>query len=65
MAQAFGHALSERLTQGYPPPEVAEQVVRGTREERFYVVPAQPEVREWATVRAQDIIELRNPTPRR
>ena len=30
-----------------------------------YIVPAQPEVRQWATVRAQDIIELRNPTSRR
>ena len=65
MAQAFGQALGDRLTRGYPPSEVAEQVVRGIREKRFYVVPAQPEVREAATIRAQDIIGLRNPTPRR
>jgi NAD(P)-dependent dehydrogenase (short-subunit alcohol dehydrogenase family) len=65
MAQAFGQALGDRLTRGYPPSEVADQVLRGIREKRFYVVPAQPEVREWATIRAQDIIGLRNPTPRR
>jgi NAD(P)-dependent dehydrogenase (short-subunit alcohol dehydrogenase family) len=64
MAQAFGEALAIRLTTGYPPSEVAEQVVRGIRQRRFYIVPAQPEVRQWATVRAQDIIELRNPTRR-
>jgi NAD(P)-dependent dehydrogenase (short-subunit alcohol dehydrogenase family) len=65
MAQAFGQGLADRLTTGYPPSEVAEQVVRGIRNRRFYIVPAQPEVRQFATVRAQDIIELRNPTPRR
>jgi NAD(P)-dependent dehydrogenase (short-subunit alcohol dehydrogenase family) len=64
-AQAFGQALGDRLTTGYPPSAVADQVVRGIRERRFYVVPAQPEVRQFATLRAQDIIELRNPTPRR
>jgi hypothetical protein len=65
MAQAFGQGLADRLTRGYPPSEVADQVLRGIREKRFYIVPAQPEIREAATVRAQDIIELRNPTPRR
>ena len=64
-AEAFGQALGDRLTRGYPPSGVAEQVVRGIREKRFYVVPAQPEVREAARLRAQDIIGLRNPTPRR
>jgi NAD(P)-dependent dehydrogenase (short-subunit alcohol dehydrogenase family) len=65
MAQAWAQGLADRLATGYPPSEVADQVVRGIRERRFYIVPAQPEVRQWATVRAQDIIELRNPTPRR
>jgi NAD(P)-dependent dehydrogenase (short-subunit alcohol dehydrogenase family) len=40
MAQAFGQELADRLTRGYPPSEVAEQVVRGIREKRFYIVPA-------------------------
>ena len=64
MAQAFGQALGDRLVGGYPPSEVARQVFEGVRDERFYVVPAQPEVKQWAAVRAQDIIELRNPTSR-
>jgi NAD(P)-dependent dehydrogenase (short-subunit alcohol dehydrogenase family) len=64
-AQAFAQGLADRLVGGYPPSEVADQVVRGIRDRRFYIVPAQAEVRQWATVRAQDIIELRNPTARR
>ena len=50
---------------GYPPSEVAEQVVQGIREGRFYIVPAQPEVKSGIAVRAQDLLELRNPTLRR
>jgi len=65
MAQAFGQVLSDRLAGGYPPSEVADQVVAGIREGRFYVVPAQPEVKSNIAVRAQDLIELRNPTLRR
>ena len=65
MAQAFGEALSNRLGGGYPPSEVAEQVLAGIREGRFYIVPAQPEVKGAIGVRAQDLIELRNPTVRR
>jgi len=65
MAQQLGQGLGDRLTRGYPPSEVADQVLRGIREKRFYVVPAQPEVLEAVTIRARDILELRNPTPRR
>jgi NAD(P)-dependent dehydrogenase (short-subunit alcohol dehydrogenase family) len=65
MAQAFGQALSDRLAGGYPPSEVAEQVIAGIREGRFYVVPAQPEVKGNIAIRAQDLLELRNPTLRR
>jgi len=65
MAQAFGQALSDRLAGGYPPSEVAEQVVAGIRENRFYIVPAQPEVKGNIAIRAQDLLELRNPTLRR
>jgi len=64
-AQAFGQGLADRLATGYPPSEVAEQVVQGIREGRFYIVPAQPEVKAGAALRAQDIIELKNPTARR
>ena len=62
MAQAFGQALSDRLAGGYPPSEVAEQVIGGIREDRFYIVPAQPEMKSRIAARAQDLIELRNPT---
>jgi NAD(P)-dependent dehydrogenase (short-subunit alcohol dehydrogenase family) len=65
MAQTFGQALSDRLASGYPPSEVAEQVVAGIREGRFYIVPAQPEVKSAIGIRAQDLIELKNPTLRR
>jgi len=65
MAQAFGQNLSDRLAGGYPPAVVADQVLQGIVEGRFYIVPAQPEVKANATLRAQDIIELRNPTLRR
>ena len=64
LSQTFGAGLAARLEGGYPPSEVADQVVQGIRDRRFYVVPAQPEVKRWASVRAHDIIELRNPTLR-
>jgi NAD(P)-dependent dehydrogenase (short-subunit alcohol dehydrogenase family) len=64
-AQAFSQNLGDRLATGYPPSEVATQVVDGIREGRFYIVPAQPEVKAGIAVRAQDLIELRNPTIRR
>ena len=63
-AKAFGEALGSRLTGGYPPAEVARQVLEGIRANRFYIVPAQPAVLERVTVRAQDVLDLRNPTPR-
>jgi len=65
MAQAFAQNLEARLAEGYPPSEVAEQVVQGILDGRFYIVPAQPDVKAGAAVRAQDIIEFRNPTLRR
>ena len=65
MAQAFGQSLGDRLAGGYPPSEVAEQVVRGIRDGRFYIVPAQPEVKSAIAVRAHDLLELQNPTVRR
>jgi NAD(P)-dependent dehydrogenase (short-subunit alcohol dehydrogenase family) len=64
-AQAFGQSLADRLTGGYPPSEVANQVVAGIREGRFYIVPAQPDVKSNIAIRANDLLELRNPTLRR
>jgi len=65
MAQAFGQSLSDRLAGGYPPSEVANQVVAGIREGRFYIVPAQPDVKGNIAIRVNDLLELRNPTLRR
>ena len=61
-AQAFGQALSDRLAGGYPPSEVANQVIAGIREGRFYIVPAQPDVKSNIAIRAHDLLDLRNPT---
>jgi NAD(P)-dependent dehydrogenase (short-subunit alcohol dehydrogenase family) len=65
MAQTFGQSLSDRLAGGYPPSEVADQVVAGIRVGRFYIVPAQPDVKGNIAIRANDLLELRNPTLRR
>jgi NAD(P)-dependent dehydrogenase (short-subunit alcohol dehydrogenase family) len=65
MAQTFGQGLADRLATGYPPSEVAVQVFQGIRDSRFYIVPAQPDVKSYIAVRAQDLLELRNPTLRR
>jgi NAD(P)-dependent dehydrogenase (short-subunit alcohol dehydrogenase family) len=65
MAQAFGENLASRLGGGYPPSEVATQVVQGIRDGRFYIVPAQPEVKGNIAIRAQDLLELKNPSLRR
>jgi hypothetical protein len=65
MAQTFGENLSNRLGGGYPPSEVAEQVLQGIRDGRFYIVPAQPEIKGNIATRAQDLLELRNPSLRR
>jgi NAD(P)-dependent dehydrogenase (short-subunit alcohol dehydrogenase family) len=65
MAQAFGQSLSDRLAGGYPPSAVASQVVAGIREGRFYIVPAQPDVKSNIATRVNDLLELRNPTVRR
>ena len=64
-AQAFAQSLSDRLAGGYPPSEVANQVVAGIQEGRFYIVPAQPDVKSAIGIRVNDLLELRNPTLRR
>jgi hypothetical protein len=41
---------------------VADQVFHGIRDNRFYIVPAQPELKSRIGLRGQDFLELRNPT---
>jgi NAD(P)-dependent dehydrogenase (short-subunit alcohol dehydrogenase family) len=61
-ARAVSEALTAGLSAGYPPSEVAEQVLQGIRDNRFYIVPSQPDLAARVTARGQDILALRNPT---
>jgi len=60
--RAWGAGLAARLASGYPPSEVADQVFHGIRDNRFYIVPAQPDLKARIGLRAQDLLGLRNPT---
>ncbi|HYB42077.1 MAG TPA: SDR family NAD(P)-dependent oxidoreductase, partial [Candidatus Methylomirabilis sp.] len=60
--RTVGTGLAARLATGYPPSEVADQVLEGIRDARFYIVPAQPELKSRIGLRAADLLELRNPT---
>ena len=53
--------LAQGVEQGYPPSVVAEQIVDAIRAERFYVIPAQPELMTGIEERLQDVAERRNP----
>jgi NAD(P)-dependent dehydrogenase (short-subunit alcohol dehydrogenase family) len=50
------------LRAGIDPAEVAQQVFEAIRDDRFYIVPAQPHIRELVRLRLQDLLEERNPT---
>ncbi|HWN90295.1 MAG TPA: hypothetical protein VNQ15_02755 [Verrucomicrobiae bacterium] len=41
---------------------MADQVSDGIRDNRFYIESAQPELEALIGLRAQDLLELRNPT---
>jgi len=41
---------------------VADQVSDGIRDNRFYIVPGQPDLKARIGLRAQDLLGLRNPT---
>jgi len=57
-AAGFERALNE----GFPPEDVAQQVVEAIRDERFYILPVQPWGLEQMRTRLEDILEERNPT---
>ncbi|MEX2080318.1 MAG: SDR family NAD(P)-dependent oxidoreductase [Dehalococcoidia bacterium] len=61
-ARMFRAALTAGLATGFDPSEVAAQVAEGIKEDRFYIVPAQDNLKVAISARAQDLIELRNPT---
>lgn len=59
--QEFVSFFEEALRTGWDPDVVAAQVVDGIRDDRFYVLPAQPELLSLVDARMQTIIDRRNP----
>ena len=62
--QQFAAGFEAALKGGYPPEVVADHVLDGIREDRFYIFPTQPELLDIINARLTGIIEQRNPTPR-
>jgi NAD(P)-dependent dehydrogenase (short-subunit alcohol dehydrogenase family) len=54
--------LDAGLAEGWPPSVVADAIVDGIREERFYVIPAQEELLAGIDARLDDLRERRNPS---
>lgn len=61
--QQFTAGFEAALQAGYPPTVVADHVLDGIREDRFYILPAQPEVLDRVDARMRGILERRNPDP--
>jgi NAD(P)-dependent dehydrogenase (short-subunit alcohol dehydrogenase family) len=53
--------LRTGLDAGYPPSVVADAVFAGIRDERFWVIPAQPELKANIAVRLDEVREERDP----
>src|SRR5215213_2253376 len=62
--QQFAAVFEAALRGGYGPEVVADQVLDGIRDDRFYIFPAQPEVLDLVDARLTGILERRNPAPR-
>lgn len=60
----FAVGFEAALKAGYGPEVVADHVVDGIIEDRFYILPAQPEILARVDDRFQAILERRNPTLR-
>ena len=60
--QQFVTMFEDALRSGWGPEVVADQIVDGIRDDRFYVLPAQPEILERVDERMQAIIDRRDPT---
>jgi len=61
--QEFVAGFEAALKSGYPPEVVADQVLDGVRQDRFYIFPAQPEIVAQVNARMTGIIDQRNPDP--
>lgn len=55
-------AFRAALEAGFSPEQVADAVAQAVVEDRFYIVPAQPDLLERIALRMADIAALRNPT---
>jgi NAD(P)-dependent dehydrogenase (short-subunit alcohol dehydrogenase family) len=62
--QRFAAGFEAALRGGYGPDVVADHVLEGIIEDRFYILPAQPEILDRVDARFQGLIERRNPSPR-
>jgi NAD(P)-dependent dehydrogenase (short-subunit alcohol dehydrogenase family) len=62
--QQFATVFEAALRGGYDPDVVADHVLDGIRNDRFYIFPAQPEVLDLVDARLTGILERRNPAPR-
>ena len=62
---AGGRMMNDLLTggveAGWPPSRVADEIVAGLREDRFYIFPAQPELLAGMDARLDELRERRNP----
>jgi NAD(P)-dependent dehydrogenase (short-subunit alcohol dehydrogenase family) len=61
-SQRWAVAFRAQLEAGYDPGMVADAVADAIMADRFYIVPAQPNLTELIRTRMQDIVEQRNPT---
>ncbi len=55
-------AVQEFLKNGIPPAKIADLVVDATPNDRFYIVPVQPDIEQALALRLEDIRLRRNPT---
>lgn len=62
--QEFAAGFEAALKAGYGPEVVADHVFDGIVEDRFYILPAQPDILARVDDRFQGLLERRNPTPR-
>ena len=60
--QQFVELFEEALRTGWSPDVVADQITDGIRHDRFYILPAQPEILAVADARMQAIIDRSNPS---
>ena len=56
-------ATADAASEGLPPSEMAERVVRAIREERFYILAEDEVWRPMCNLRCEDIIAGRDPSP--